>query len=895
MSNSYSTSELMVSSSQFVNEEKYWLNKLSGELVKSTFIYDFEETYGESAAPTGIEKFKFSREVLSRLLKITRGSNAKIHMFLVAGLAALLGKYSYTDTPGRDILVGIPIYRQETESEFINTVLSIRILFDDRTTFKELILQVRQTVTEANENANYSIETLLYQLKMPLSETGFPLFDTALLLENIHSKDYLKHIRLNMIFSFLRTDDSIEGVLEYNSSLFKKSTVETVINRFVHLVGEALFHIDRPVGDIKIFTEREKKKLLYDFNNTGKKYSDDKTIHWLLEEQVTRTPDRIALVYENQCLTYSELNKRSTQLACFLSNRGVTADVIVAIMVERSIEMIIGLFGIMKAGGAFLPIDPFYPEDRIRYILEDSGTEIGVVDNNSMNDRNLPAAVSTLVNLNAPPVYPDNETGSIDTVDSSNLAYVIYTSGTTGRPKGALIEHRSAVNTLLCRKEEYRVSPADTALQFFSYSFDGFVTSFFTPVLSGAEVVLLSEEAVLDMAKIKETIIKRQVTQFINVPMMYREIMENLTVEEAASLKLVILAGDKVSSGIFEITKQKNRNIEIVNEYGVTEAAVMSTICRNLEKHSEINIGKPAWNTKIYILDRQNRLQAAGIWGELSIAGAGLARGYLNNSSLTVEKFIPDPFIEGERNYRSGDLARWLPDGSIEFLGRVDHQVKIRGIRIELGEIEKQLKNHPEIKEAVVSVKMDVEKNEDKYICAYITSGKDLSTSVSELREHLLKALPDYMVPMHFFQIEGIPLNPNGKIDRKNLDSYGKSLGSGVEFVAPTKKVEEIVAGIWKAELNVVRVGINDNFFDIGGNSLKVMHVNSKLKDILERDVPIVSMFQYPTVRTFCKYLEREKKGETFFDSEEELKALNNVQDLLDETLQIFTEKTDEE
>jgi amino acid adenylation domain-containing protein len=442
-------------------------------------------------------------------------------------------------------------------------------------------------------------------------------------------------------------------------------------------------------------------------------------------------------------ITYRELNQSSNRLAHLLREKGIQPDTIVGILANRSIEMIVGIMGILKSGGAYLPIDPGYPPEWINYVLADSN--VGIL----LTHKDITPSTSTLTSTLTCQVSP------------ANLAYIIYTSGTTGKPKGVMVRHGSVVNTLVCRKEEYKMNGDDISMQLFPYVFDGFVTSFFTPIISGASVVLLSDEEIRDIEKIRTAIVKNKITHFICVPSLYFAVIDSLTPGETSTLKAVTLAGEKVSLSLLENTIAKNNNLEIVNEYGVTESAVMSTIYRHQEKDKTIKIGYPAWNTKIYILDRCNRVQPIGVPGELCIAGVGLARGYLNNPDLTAQKFCLrrpggsfcknrplDPrknfSLEGTRGlapllllkvpgkrfyrssrsyksyvlYKTGDLARWLSDGNIEFFGRMDHQVKIRGFRIEIGEIETRLAAHPEIKKTVV-IDRDNGKG-DKYLCAYI-------------------------------------------------------------------------------------------------------------------------------------------------------------------------------
>ncbi|UCH98160.1 MAG: amino acid adenylation domain-containing protein, partial [Candidatus Aminicenantes bacterium] len=421
-------------------------------------------------------------------------------------------------------------------------------------------------------------------------------------------------------------------------------------------------------------------------------------------------------IKENVSITYRELNRKSNQLAYLLKEKGVAPDTITAIMMERSLEMIVAILGILKAGGAYLPIDPGYPPDRINYMLADSRAKLLLAAPGTKVKADLEERFIEILDISK--LLPSLTLTLTSTcqVSPANPAYVIYTSGTTGKPKGVIVEHQGVVNMLTCRKHYYKITPGDVALQLFSYAFDGFVTSMFTPTISGAAVIFLGKEEAMDIFAIKKAILNHRVTHFIVVPQFFRRIMETLTCQESAGLKTVTLAGDNVPGKLLENTGKTHPHLEIAIEYGVTEASVMSTICRHQEKEKKVSIGKPIWNTHIYILGHQRQLQPIGVVGELCISGTGPARGYLNQPELTAEKFeravISRSLKTNGRLYRTGDLARWLPDGNIEFLGRIDNQVKIRGFRIELGEIENRLLNHKNVKEAVAIARE--EKGKDK-------------------------------------------------------------------------------------------------------------------------------------------------------------------------------------
>jgi len=914
----------VVAAKPSVKEREYWLNKLGDRPAKSIIVYDHHKPVG--AADQGqtwcqaeTETFRLTGPLFSRLKWITNESDARLHMILVAGVTLLTHFY----TGNTDILLGTPIYRQNVEGDFINTVLVLRNGAGSHMTFKELLFQVKETISEAIQHQNYPIKVLLYDLNIPFSAWDFPLFDIVVLLENIQDKSYLKSITPNILFSFYREEDHIRGMIEYNGSLYERATIRGVLAHFKQILGEVLFHVDEPLSGIEMLSAEERRLLLVDFNSTAAEYPDQHTIHGLFARQVERTPHHPAVVGANctEPVSYHDLNERANQLARALRGKGVNSGTIVALLMERSLEMIISVLAVMKAGGAYLPVDPLYPPDRKVYMLRNSGVRLLLKGQAVHDDEDL--AVETLdVTCSQPFGGDPGEPGTFNySGQALDPAYIIYTSGTTGKPKGVVVEHRSAVNTLLYRKEIYKLDTDTIVLQLFSYSFDGFVTSFFTPVISGAEVVLLSEEEARDISMIRAAIVRHKVNHFISIPGLYKGIIETLTPAEAGLLRVVTLAGESLPPAIFEITLEKNANIEIVNEYGVTEAAVLSTLYRHQEKDSRVKIGRPIWNTKIYILNHRGQLQGIGIPGELCIAGVGVTRGYLNNPELTAEKFDQDlwdyqdyrdekenyklqntnykkitndklqitkkpahqlheknnkKFLQGgpggavfsksaplgrrrQKIYKTGDIARWLPDGNIIMSGRIDSQVKIRGFRIELGEIESRLSAHENIKEAVVTCKKD---GGHEYLCAYVVpqAGPGAELDMAELRDYLSGKLPAYMVPTYFCSIERVPLTPTGKIDRNTLPL--PEITESVSYVAPRNPAEETLVTIWAGVLGIERekIGIDANYFELGGHSLNATLLLLKIHEILDAKVSLAELFGFPTIREISTLIEKAGK-----------------------------------
>ncbi len=550
-----------------------------------------------------------------------------------------------------------------------------------------------------------------------------------------------------------------------------------------------------------------KEKLLYEFNNTESEYPKDKTIHELFEEQVWRTPDNLAVVFEEEKLTYKELNEKSNQLARILREKGIKQDDLVAIMVERSLEMIVGILGILKAGGAYVPIDPNYPKERIKYMLDDSSAKVLLTQNKFISE----VSHGNILDLEAKESY-DNDGSNLEKVNKANdLAYIIYTSGTTGKSKGVMIEHKGVVNLVDSMKKLYRITLTDKIAQFASISFDAAGYEWAKTLLAGASLIILNKESTENIEKFVNCFNQNKVSIALLPP----TFLSSLNKCYLNSCRVMITGGSATNNRIIKTWKGI-----YYNAYGPTENSIISTIWKYENKTSKkISIGKSINNTQIYILTKDNKLSGIGVPGELCISGVGLARGYLNRPELTAEKFVTNPYT-GERMYKSGDLAKYLPDGNIEYLGRIDHQVKIRGFRIELGEIETQFLKLENIKSVIV---VAIEKNGDKALVAYYVS--DENYTIEKLREELGKSLPEYMIPSFFMKIDKLPLTPNGKIDRKALPIPEGNINLGTEYMAPRNEIEEKLVKIWEEVLGVEQVGINDNFFSLGGDSIKAIRL----------------------------------------------------------------------
>jgi amino acid adenylation domain-containing protein len=645
-------------------QEEYWLKEFQGEIPTLDLFTDYPRPALQNFEGDRVA-FELESHLTKALKELALSEGATLFMVVLALYTILLSRLSGQE----DIIVGTPVAaRRHPDLEhimgmFVNT-LAIRNQPTGEKSYKAFLSQVKQKTLEAFENQEYPFEELVEKVRVQRDTSRNPMFDIMVTLDNyipdpidIPEKKPLeenregwqpgenlfknKTSRFDITFDVFDRGENLVFTVDYCTKLFKKETIERLSGYFKTLISSVLKDRHKEIPGIEILPDKEKEKILYDFNNTAADYPKTKTIHQLFEKQVKGTPDRTVLIGTAQeaqstgmhlegtrglaplsrliTITYQELNEQSNRCALLLREKGVQPDTIVAIMAARSIEMIVGILGILKAGAAYLPIEPNYPQDRIDFMLKDSDTKIllpgqeiaGLFSPKALN--NLPKGTNSINNYQL--------TINNLQLEQASLAYIIYTSGTTGQPKAVTVEHRNAINTLLYRKDEYQMDSTDRALQLFSYAFDGFVTSFFTPIISGAAVVLLNQEEIKEIAKIKEVIIRHKVTHFISVPGLFRAIIENMSKEELYSLKVVTLAGDRLLPELLEIIKQKNENTELAHEYGVTEAAVMNTIFRHQEKNQRIVIGKPIANTKIYILSQYSYLQAIGVPGELCIAG----------------------------------------------------------------------------------------------------------------------------------------------------------------------------------------------------------------------------------------------------------------------------------
>jgi amino acid adenylation domain-containing protein len=825
-----------------------------------------------------IDRFVLPDDLSHGLYALSQQEGATLFMTLLAAFNILLYRY----TGQSDHLVGTPIAnRSQPATEgligfFVNTLV-LRTDLSDNPTFRALLARVRRATVGAYAHQDLPFERLVAELQPDRDMSRTPLFQVMLVLQNAPLQPLqipgltLRLLELDpgtakfdLQLFFREGTEGLRGSLEYSTDLFDAATIDSLIQHFQILLRGIVTSPDQRIDDLPLLSDTERQQLTVTWNATQVVYPQEVCLDTLIEDQVKRTPESVALIFDDQHITYSELNCRANQLAHYLRGLGVGPETGVGVCAERSIELVLGLLGSLKAGGAYVPLDPTYPTSRLAFMLADS--QVRILLTQQRLTQQLPDHMAQIVHLDADwhTIAQECSEPPPDVVSPDRLAYVIYTSGSTGTPKGAMITHRAIINRLLWMRDTYHINAGDTVLQKTPFSFDVSVWEFFCPLLVGARLVLARPDGHRDSAYLLELIGQQQITLLHFVPSMLQVFLDEPDLTACHTLRHVFCSGEALPTSLMERFFTR-LGTELHNLYGPTEAAVDVTAwaCVRGERVSQVSIGRPIANVQIYLLDHTLQPVAVGMPGMLYIGGVQVGRGYLKRPDLTAATFIPDPFSDqpGQRLYRTGDLARYHVDGTIEFLGRCDEQVKLHGFRIELGEVEALLEQCPLVRKSTVLVREDVRGH--KRLIAYIVVGdskvlardsqsNDLQSLTTHLHQELhmfmKERLPEYMIPARFIVLDALPLTPNGKIDRRALpmpDQIQPELED--TFVAPRTPVEATLAAIWASVLGVEHVSVNSNFFALGGDSINAIQIVSRSRQAGLQLTP-KDMFQHQTL-----------------------------------------------
>ncbi|KEQ27657.1 non-ribosomal peptide synthetase [Paenibacillus tyrfis] len=849
-------------------QEAYWLKQFQGELPVLDLPADFQEP-AQLSFRGALEIRALPSDLVKKLRSLCVRYKVIPFSALLCAYYVLLQKCSRQ----QDVVVGTVFSGRQYSSSlaqaagfFVNTV-AIRMEVDGEAAFDELLKRVHDKVDEAYYMQDYPFERLIQKLnperrsvRNPLYRAMFNLVSSAKEKETFAGAEeaweepVLDATQVDLLLNIHQQDNAMEMRLEYNTDLFRRETVRHLMELYVNLLRKLVEHPEVQVKELDMLDPQERKKLLSEWTRTEADYPRDVCVHELFEAQAERTPERIALAFGELTMTYGELNAQANRLARTLRDHGVAAESVVGVMAERSFAMVIGILAVLKAGGAYLPIDPGFPEERKRFMLEDSGARVLLVPSDEGETaEGLP--VPTL----AIDEKAEGDSSNLSRVSApSDLAYILYTSGSTGKPKGVMVEHGSLVNTLAHLQRSFPLEQEDAYLLKTSFTFDVSMSELFGCFFTGGKLVILESGAEKEPARIIETIRRHQVTHMNFAPSMLQSFMDVVESKEAApalqSLNYVFAAGEAL--GVHTVQKFYSLGLRasLVNLYGPTEATIYATgfAFTDGEELHRVPIGKPIGNMRSYIVDEHMNLQPVGVDGELCLAGKGLARGYLNQPELTAHKFIDHPFCPGEKLYRTGDLARWQEDGTIVFRGRIDQQVKLRGFRIELEEIEKTLLQHPSVRSAAVAVREDSSGLES--LVAYVVTDEEKPDE--EWTGHLGRWLPAYMVPTRFMRLEKLPLSTSGKVDRKALPSPEAALSSQPAEEAPVTEIERKLIDITENILNMQGIGVNDNFFRLGGNSLLTIRFVTEIESAFQISLTLMDFIDLPVIKDIAKIIE---------------------------------------
>lgn len=864
----------------------YWRNQLDASQSVLQLPADFPRAKVQTYQGT-VEQFSLSASLSAQLRDLAQSHSVTLFMTLLAAFKVLLYRY----TGETDLVVGTPIanrHRAEVEGLiglFVNTLV-LRSHLSPQGDFASLLNQVKATTLGAYDHQDLPFEKLVEVLQPERDLSYSPLFQVKFRLENRPTgklnlpgltfqrlPQAVTTAKLDLSVDLYETEQGIVGGFEYNSDLFKPETIRRMVDHFQTLLTAIVANPKMPIAELSMLTPAEQKQQLIDWNDTQKPYRQDVCFHHLFEAQVEKTPNAIALIFdpntpgdEPQTLTYAQLNQRSNQLAHHLQALGIGPEVIVGICIERSLDMIVALLAVLKAGAAYLPLDPNYPTERLNYMLTDAKVPVLLSQSHLLPHSGAHSEIDTQ-RINLDTQWPSEQSieNTISNVTPENLAYLIYTSGSTGKPKGVLIEHGGLVNLTEDKIRVCDVRPGDCILQFFSFSFDASIPEIIMALASGSKLLLAPSTALLPGPGLSDLIQRHQVTHVTLTP----SALVSVPYRYFPHLRMVLVGGEAPTPQLIEIWSQ---NRLFINAYGPTETTVNASMVPCGNGHPATPTLLPSTNKQLYILDNNLQLLPIGVAGELHIAGVGLARGYLNRPDLTNERFIQNLFqsfyspppqaTERSRSalptspplYKTGDLATYLPDGRIKLLGRIDNQTKIRGFRIELGEVERILRSHPDIKACVATVR---EVSNVKQLVAYGVSISRQQPNPADIRQFVAETLPQYMVPSVFMWLPALPLTPNGKVDMRSLPA--PVAVSTRPQVSPRSETERVLAQIFSQVLSVKEISIYDDFFELGGHSLLATQLVAQLLTQFSVEITVVDLFEATTVAALAQRIEQKQ------------------------------------
>ncbi|WP_432339518.1 amino acid adenylation domain-containing protein [Bacillus tequilensis] len=841
-------------------QEAYWLEQFPDEIPVLQLPTDGSKAAEQSSEGQRVT-CSLQPDVIRSLQDLAQKAGTTLYTVMLAAYKVLLHKY----TGQEDIVVGTPASgRNHPDIEniigiFIQTI-GIRTKPHANRKFSDYLEEVKRQTLDAFENQDYPFDRLVEKLNVQRETTGTSLFNTMFVFQNIefheirHDECTFKVKERNPGVSLydlmLTVEDAgqqIEMHFDFKPGQFEKDTIEQITRHYTGILNSLVEQPELTLSSVPMLSETERHQLLTECNDTKTPYPHKETVTRWFEKQAAQRPDHAAVIFGNEQYTYRQLNERANQLARTLRIKDVQADQFVAILSPHCLELIVGILAVLKSGGAYVPIDPEYPEDRIQYMLRDSKAEV-VLTLQSLQDQ-LPYDGDVVLLDEESSYHEDRSNLELDS-NAHDLAYMIYTSGSTGNPKGVLIEHQGLANYIWWAKEVYVKGEKTNFPLYSSISFDLTVTSIFTPLATGNTIIVFNGE---DKSAVLSEIIKDTRIDMIKLTPAHLHVIREMNIAGGTAIRKMIVGGENLSTRLAKnVSEQFKGRLDIFNEYGPTEAVVGCMIYHfdaERDKWEFVPIGTPAANTDIYVADASRNLVPIGVIGEMYISGPGVARGYWNRPDLTAEKFIENPFIPGAKMYKTGDLAKRLKDGSLVYIGRVDEQVKIRGHRIELGEIEAAMHNAEAVQKAAVTVKE--EEDGLKQLCAYYVSDKPLAAA--QLREQLSSELPDYMVPSYFVRLDDMPLTSNGKINRKALPAPEASLQQTAEYVPPGNEAESKLADLWQEVLGISRAGIKHNFFDLGGNSIRAAALAARIQKELDVNLSLKDIFKFPTIEQLAE------------------------------------------